>query len=623
MAARPFGPAPAEAIASQTARPAITSAEAGRETDGFWRTVLIAWALAAIVLTLVSASRIALLAFPDPDDAMRLAEVRDLVAGQSWWDVGQHRLDGGAFQMHWSRLVDLPIAAVLLVADPVFGPAAGTRIAMVVVPMLTLLVVMALAAALARRVAGADTTAHAVLLAALSVPLVYQLQPLRIDHHGWQIAAALAATLALVTRRDARSGALAGVALATLVTISLEGLPVSAAIAAVALLAWALDPARRAQALAFVVALPLAAVALHVATRGPFSLTPACDAIAPAWLAAMTLACACAAAAILVSPRAVSLRIAGLAASGVAGALLLRAAAPVCLRGPFATLDPLVYRFWYSNVSEGLPIWQQIPAWAAMTVGLPLVGLLGGLLAWREGSGEARARWTMLLAIGAAALALSLLVMRAGATANALALPGAAWLLGRLLARARAIASPGKRTLATAGALLATTPGLPAGAALAMRLPAAGVPAAPVASPGGFATPCVPARDIPALAGLPIGTVFAPLDITPAVIATTPHRAIAGGYHRNGAAMHRVIATFLASPEAARRAITAAGADYVAACPGANETELFKSFAPDGFWARLERGERFDWLMPVTITRAGIRVWRVIQPSHPIKQRLS
>src|SRR5207253_2643398 len=114
-----------------------------RTEDPLFNVILIGWLLAAIILCLVSWTRIATLAFPDPDDAMRLAQVRDLLAGQSWWDVSQHRLNGGDFQMHWSRLVDLPLAAVLIVCDPLFGPAASTRIAVTIVPLLTLLAVMA------------------------------------------------------------------------------------------------------------------------------------------------------------------------------------------------------------------------------------------------------------------------------------------------------------------------------------------------------------------------------------------------------------------------------------------------------------------------------------------------
>jgi hypothetical protein len=573
------------------------------------RTILLGWLLAAVILCLVSAQRIATLAFSDPDDAMRLTEVRDLLAGQSWWDVAQHRLNGGAFAMHWSRLVDLPIAAVMRVCDPLFGSATATRIALVAVPLATLLVVMTLAATLTRRVASEAAAKQAVLLAALSVPLVYQLQPLRIDHHGWQVAAALGAVVALLGRSTPRSGVMAGACLATLVTVSLEGLPIAAAITGAAAIGWVFDDTRRAQALALVAALLGGTILLHGATRGPGMLAPACDAIAPVWIAALTLACGGAAATMLANPRGIALRLGGLALSGVAGAAAIRLGAPICTAGPFATLDPLVYRFWYLNVSEGRPIWDQTASLALMTIGLPISGLVGGVWAWREATGEARTRWTLLLLIATAAFALSILIARAGATANALALPGAAWLLDRLLTRARRVENVGRRTLATAAALLAATLGLATGALLGK--PAGGGMGSTAPAPGQSAGACVPARDIPTLAALPSATLFAPLDITPAVLATTDHRAIASGYHRNTAAIHRVIATFLASPDAARQAVAASGARYVVGCAGSNETELYRRWAPNGFWTRLERGERFDWLQPVAIPGSHLSVWRV------------
>ena len=598
----------------------LQGTDSHRVSSPIFPTVLIGWALAALVLLLVSAQRIATLGFPDPDDAMRLAEVRDLVAGQGWWDVAQHRLNGGDFAMHWSRLVDLPLAAVMLVCDPLFGPAISTRIAMAVVPLLTLLVVMALGALFTRRVAGREPVAQAVLLAALSVPLVYQLEPMRIDHHGWQIAAALAAAVALVGRPDARSGAIAGAALALLVTISLEGLPITVAMTGVALLGWALDPARRGQALALPGTLTGAVVALHVATRGPGLLAPACDAIAPAWIAALGVTSLLAAGTILAAPATPARRIAALAVAGIVGLATLRLAAPTCFAGPFATLDPLVRTIWYENVLEGMPVWRQEPARAAMAIGFPIAGLVGGVLAWRESDGAARVRWTICLALAGFAFALSLLVMRTGATANALALPGGAWLLLRLLTRARAVPNPALRTLATAAAFLAATPGLAASGLLGLRAPAAGAAASPATT---GPAPCDPARDIPKLAALPAATLFAPIDITPAILATTPHRAIAGGYHRNSAAMHRVLAGFLASPEAAREIVAQAGADYVVGCPGENETDLLAHRAPGGLWARLQRGERVVWLAPVAIPGARILVWRVLGRSHPAKQRLS
>jgi hypothetical protein len=574
--------------------------------------VLIGWGIAALVLTVVSARAIAQLWFPDPDDAMRLLEVRDWLGGQSWWDVGQHRLGGGRFAMHWSRLVDLPLAAVMLVADPLVGAAASTRIAMTVVPLLTLLAAMALAAGLTRRLAGFEVGQRAVLLLPLSVPIVYQIRPVRIDHHGWQIVLALAAVFALLSVPTRRSGALAGAALAALLTVSLEGMPISAAIASVAMLGWALDPSRREQALALVATLFVGVVALHVATRGPGLFVPACDAISPPWIAALGIACAGAGFAMLMSPATAAARLALLALAGGAALLTLYALAPGCTRGPFATLDPLVYRLWFQNVSEGLPVWQQVPAWAVMTVAFPIVGLIGAGTACARASGEARVRWIMMLGIAGAAFALSLLVMRAGATANALTLPGGAWLLDAMLARARAIGPVPVRTAATAGALMAATPGLAATVLFGVQ----SHDPTPDRSSGVGRAVCDHGHEIADLARLPQATMFAPLDVTPALLALTPHGAIAGGYHRNAEAIHRVLATFMAEPDAAHRLIAQTGAAYVVGCPGENETEIYKKEAPTGLWARLERGERIAWLQPVPIPGSPVLAWRIVQPQR-------
>src|SRR5437660_126322 len=53
-------------------------------------------------------------AFFDTDDAMRMVQVRDLMAGQGWFDVTAHRLDPpGGLLMHWSRIVDVPLVALI------------------------------------------------------------------------------------------------------------------------------------------------------------------------------------------------------------------------------------------------------------------------------------------------------------------------------------------------------------------------------------------------------------------------------------------------------------------------------------------------------------------------------
>lgn len=582
--------------------------------ERLWPVVLGGWSIAAAVLAAVSFGAIAQLWFPDPDDAMRLVQVRDWLAGQSWWDVSQHRLWGGQFAMHWTRLVDLPLALVIGLLDPLLGPAAATRIAVTLVPLVTLLAVMALGAELTRRLCGFERARMAVLLAPLSVPLLYQLRPLRVDHHGWQIVFALLAVVALVGRPSARSGAGIGGALAILLTISLEGLPVTAAILGVAMLAGAFDPARRGQALSAIWTLAGGVALLHLAMRGPAILSPACDAIAPAWIAALTVAALAATPPMLMPRLPLTARLAMLGAAGVAALATLALLDSRCLAGPFAGLDPFVRRFWYENVSEGMPIWAQVPSWAVMTIGFPITGLIGGALALRASTGEARARWTMMLALAAATFALSLLVTRTGSTANALALPGGAWALYAMLTRARAIRSLPARTAATAGALLAATPGLIAGALLSLSVNGAAT-AAP--GPATARPPCDHGREISDLRGLPPSTLFAPVDLTPQLLATTPHRAIAGGYHRNLAALHRTMATYMADPETARRWVLDSGAAYLVGCPGTNETEMYRHFAPNGLWARLERGEMIDWLRPVRLAGSPVLVWQVRRAGDP------
>ncbi|WP_213980716.1 hypothetical protein [Sphingomonas sp. dw_22] len=569
-----------------------------------WPAIALGWALACLVLVAAGWGDIARLKFPDPDDPMRLLQVRDWLAGQSWWDVSQHRLAAGA--MHWSRLVDLPIAGVILAMRPLLGQAGAELAALIAVPLITLLAVLALAAHLTRRLAGPDLGRLAVLIVPLSVPILYQTRPLRVDHHGWQIVLALAALVLLAGKPTIRAGALIGLSLAALVTISLEGLPIAAALCGIAALAWAFQPGRRASLLATVWSLFASLLLLQLATRGPGYAAPLCDAITPDWIAAMGIA----ALASFTGRAPLPVRIGALAVAGAAAIGWLVFRAPACVAGPFAQLDPLTRSLWYENVSEGLPFWRQYPSWAIMTMGLPIVGIVGAVLAIRASEGEARTRWILLLAALIPATLLAALVMRAGATANAIAVPSVAWALGAMLARARAIPSIPLRTVATAAALLIASPGLTALAILGSpQTQAMHAPRGDQAARGRPA--CTDGTQIRAVGQLPSGMIFAPVDVAPDILVATHHRAVASGHHRNMAAMHDVFAAFTGTPETAHRLIVARGAQYVAVCPGLNEPEIYREAAPNGFWARLERGERFPWLEPVPISGSPVLVWKL------------
>ncbi|OYW62342.1 MAG: hypothetical protein B7Z31_01275, partial [Rhodobacterales bacterium 12-65-15] len=79
--------------------------------------------LVAVLVLLINVARRApeiseLLAGGGGDDLMRLQQVRDWLGGQSWFDTTQYRiLPPEGVSIHWSRYVDLGIAAFLVPAS--------------------------------------------------------------------------------------------------------------------------------------------------------------------------------------------------------------------------------------------------------------------------------------------------------------------------------------------------------------------------------------------------------------------------------------------------------------------------------------------------------------------------
>lgn len=574
----------------------------------FWLSTAAIWAFTSVMLVIIGWSMIVVWHFPDPDDQMRLLEVRDWLAGQSWFDVTQHRFNlPNGLPMHWSRLVDLPIAGVIVMLRPLLGELLAEHIALVVVPLLTLAVVMALIAALARRMFANDGQAlMAVIITPLCAVTLHQLQPMRIDHHGWQMAMALLAVYAVVGTPTRKSGWLAGSAIAIWITISLEGLPMIAAILALVALKWAIAPANRPLLTATMASTCAGTALLFLVSHSPTVWrVSACDAVSPVYLAMMFTAAGGSIGVAMLPIRAVVGRLAALTGVGAAALVPLLVMAPQCAAGPFGQLDPLVRHFWYLNIAEGLPLWYQTAGTVINTVGLPLIGLVGTVVAVRTSEGDARTRWIALLFLLVAATAIAILVERASGVANLLAIPGTVRLLHPLLLRARALDSLPKRLAATLGIFVAAAPGVVWGMAISA------VHTDPQTATVHRAMGCLDASEMKALDALPRGNVLAPLDISPSILVLTRHDAVASGYHRGAAAMHDVIATFIGSDEQAHAFVIRRRIDYVAFCPGLLEVMIYEDEAPNGFLAQLDAGRAPAWLTPVALRGSRAKVWRV------------
>ncbi|WP_240481420.1 hypothetical protein [Novosphingobium fuchskuhlense] len=585
--------------------------------------VLIAWALLALTMVLVNFKLIAALRFTDPDDALRLLQVRDLLAGQSWFDVHQYRIAAPeGVPMHWSRLVDIPIAGLILLLRPLLGTAGAEFVTVVTVPLLTLLCGMALLGRLAARWFNDEVVAMSCLMIGLSPPILCQFTPMRIDHHGWQIVLALVALSGLHAKDALKGGAVIGAALAALLAISIEGLPLTALFLGICALRGLRMPSSRFDWLhAATLGLALGSCVIFLTTRGTYDLITHCDAISPVHLALFAWVAAGAAALRFATPRTLTGQIAGLGVMGAGAAAILFGIAPECRGGAFVMLDPLVKRYWYDSVAEGMPFWHTSAPMAAAIVAGPLVGLYGVYRLWRDAKdAPTRLLWLDHMLLLAGAWLIGVAVARASATALVFAaVPAAALILGWVYKLRSVPILPRLGGYALVVSLLA--PGLPVVMAMAAVKPvlansATGGAVQSVAGINVGAMSISRCRyDVAgaALNRLPATDIFAPLDIGPDLIVKSHDRVVATGHHRGAAGMHDVIATFMAPAEEAHSLIRKRHATLIAVCPDIYEPAVYAARAPEGLMAQLLHRKPPAWLQPVDIAPGShIRFWKVL-----------
>ena len=577
----------------------------------------LALCLAAPPLLLASWFKAALVwrtgAFFDTDDAMRAVQLRDWMAGQAWFDLAAHRMGPPeGLAMHWSRVVDVPLALLVHAFDLVLPTDLGERAARIAFPLALQAGLVAAMAYGARVLAGPRAVAPAALLIAFGVIGERQFQPGRIDHHAPQILllTLMAATLLDSLAPDrARRAMLCGVMIAVSLAISLENLPFVAVLLAVLPGCWVLDGARHRAALRWLAGgLGTAAPAVFLATVPPwrYAVTSP-DSYSAPHLAALLLAAGTLALLSTVDrdrdgvgPAACARR-AGLAA-GVAGAAaaVLVVAFPQCLAGPFAEVDPVVRRLWLDRVAEVQPLLvalRRSPGSTLVLVGPIALSSLAVLSAVFTTSGLARRRWVALAALVAVGIGGTAWAIRVADSVQPLALLGAAGLAARLFAWAR---RDGRNPAAIAAPYLVLLFGastcwslLPIGTAAERNLVA-------VAGPD-----CDAPEAIRPLDRLAPARVFAPIDAGPYLLAHTGLSVVAGPYHRNTAGDAAVLTGFGAAPDAAEAIVRGTGARYVLVCGAAPRS------GPDDLRATLEAGHAPPWLRPVPVEGTPFKAYTV------------
>ncbi len=582
------------------------------EVDRHWmRLTLAAWLLVAAALFWSRWGQIYWLGLGDTDDNMRLMQVRALLNGQAWFDLRQYRMNPPAgFNIHWSRLVDLPLAGLILVLRPITGTFWAERVACGVAPLLPLSIAMLGLAATVRRLVSPLAWPLAVLGLTCCSATLPMFMPDRIDHHGWQLAMLSLTVAGLCDPRARRGGALVGAASAVSLSIGLEMLPYAAMAGAILALRWVWDRAEAERLGFYALALSIGAAVGYAGLQSYDTSVLRCDALTPVWLSAVIVAGALLLLLARVSPASRGVRLALAVVAGAGIAAWFAHSFPQCLGRP-EQVSPELQRNWLDNVREAKPITQHGWRLGVPLAALPVIGLVGAVTATLRASPAARwIGWAPVLLFALFGAAMMFWQVRAGAGAQLLGVPGVValvWAAVPWIARHRR--EP--RVWAAGGALaLLVVAGVFAGSILRW------VPAAKP-KPYERRVNLANARcmTLPALAALdryPAQVVFSFADLGPRLITVSHHDAVAGPYHRNGPAILDVQHAFTGAPDQARAIMRRHGATLLLVCPNMAESTVYRARAPQGFYAQLAHGTKFPWLTPLPLPKGDpLRVFRI------------
>lgn len=534
----------------------------------------------------------------DTDDAMRLTQLRDWLAGQGWYDLVQHRVEPPAgYESHWSRLIDLGLAATLRLFALFADPALAERLMRATWPMLWLLPTIGGTAAIAWRISGREAALLALLLAVVGLPAFHQFRPGRIDHHNVQIAISILVVAATVWSDRVRwcawaAGALTGLALA----VGLECLPYLMVCAAAFALRYVVTREGAQAAAHYGAALAASSVAGFLVIVAPAHWTRGvCDAIALNWVALVVIGGLGLAFAGRFASARVAVRAACVGAAGIVATGVFLAIQPACLRGPYAMMDPAVWPIWLAHVREMqplIPLMAKSPLTAIAIAAFPAAGAVAALVLL--GQREHLRDFGFLAATAAfvSAAITTLAAIKAYSYATWLGIPLVAVLALHLFSWLRL------RTLVPRFALgmLLTPAGLSIGAIGIAS-------AAGIDEHENFNRPereaCLKTENYAPLARLPAGLIAADIDFGPFLLALTPHSVLAAPYHRLSTGIITAHEAFTAPPDAARQILARSRVDYVVTCGPRPPSGLAGEALAASLWGRLQAGDVPGWLEPV------------------------
>ena len=532
------------------------------------------------------------------DDVMRLTVVRDLIAGQSWFDTTQYRMvPPEGLSLHWSRYIDVGIAAIILPLSLVVEMDLAEQIAVGVWPTLIFLLTLVVLGFGTRRVFSAPAASFAMLCLVIW-PLTADVhsRPGNLDHHNVQFLMMLVMVLAIIWPDGAkRAGIVAGLSAAFSLAVGLESV-LFIVVAGLVLVVRSAMRAERSRLVAFCIALVVGSCLLWLGQAPPATrLIPVCDQLSTPMLGLVSVAAVASLLPLLIlrgSDRPAIILGATVVLTG-AGLLVVWPLLGPCILGPYGNLPEALQIYISTSIVEAKPalVYAKTNAAPAFIFLLPVFAavLLGG---WRwfstkhDSSCQENTALGTLLVFCVCGLGLVFYQMR-----TVILVATVVPMIGGVV-MAQMLASYLKNRDALQGLLML-------GAQITFIAPTLIVtsilPFLPKASQtdGQSLAVCRNYASLQSLNDVPSGTILSHGNLGASIIWATHHDALSAPYHRSAAALGNGILPFAMEDTEMEEYIRDTAATHLLLC----RDQTF-----DGAFATsLAAGAQVNWLVPVPL----------------------
>ncbi len=563
-----------------------------------------------LILKTISEGNFGAIGF-DSDDTMRLIQVRDFLAGQSWFDVTQYRMgpEGGT-QMHWSRIADIPLIVLVSIFDLFLPYATAESWALIIWPLIcAVLTIYGLLVGI-RHLTGGPGGFISCLLIFMALIGYFRFQPGSIDHHNLQLALlAIGIGHALDPEQKARSFIISAVVLALSLAIGPEVYFFIAVLCGYFALNWVINPIKsRGATCAMGLTFAGANALIFFGTIAPSHYAVVtCDSFSLiTFLACFTGGTGLALSAYFLSEKTLAIRIGALGILAVLCVILFLFQAPQCLENPLNVLPEDIRIEWLNQIQEAQPLFKNRAEWmtrAPYALGPVIVAIFVCLSRIRKDKNNVS--HILLFALMGLCAGLMIYQIRFIVFGHVFSLLVLGPWISRLYVAGKS--KEGPNVLYT-GALAAAIPAFWAVPGLILG-PAQQDPTEAMKQVGN----CYSAEVVSALNELDPGLVVGFENDTPLILRETHHRALSGNYHRNVSGLADGIAIMRNPTETALSLLKKHDAEYFLTCEFSERYRAHAKAYPDSLTAKIMSNDLPAFVTPLQEDLEGgaVRIYRI------------